>query len=446
MKIKLTFIFWFFSFVITGTARGQKEGMKILEIGDTIPNLALSLHERDSVRHLHIRDIKTKLIIFIFWGTRCRSCIAKIPDLEKLQQAHEGEIQIILVTDDTQKEVHSLSLRSNIIRNLTLPLITNDTILSKMFPSEAYGLSVWIDHNQVIKQKTDEDNYSEKDLAEFLSGNKITIASRKDISNFEWWKPLWLEGQGRELKRIKFHSYIADHVFEDFPHGSAGYIRDSATKKVVGIKIINYSLLGLIYIAVSRFHEIGWVNSPNRIILEVKDSSKYFAPSDKTKRYSWNVENSYCYELEVPPNMSKQLFTIMRQDFERYFDLEIKIEKHLVKCIILVNRSEGSLSNNAGSELFRKSCKNPDPNLVQNIAEDLFIKNYIQPHFSSAPVINGTGANKNIHLSDFRPPENYLDLKNQLSKYGLDVIESDTILDMLVVKERTTGESRTSLN
>jgi thiol-disulfide isomerase/thioredoxin len=423
-----------FALLGTGAVKAQIAEISNFRVGDTVPNLRLILHTGDSAKELTLMDIKKKLIILDFWGVHCSACIARMPELERLQQQFNQDVQILLVTKDAEKDVRALISRSKIIHNLQLPVITGDSILSKMFPSAALGLNVWIDSNLVVRQKTDEDSYSSAEVATFLSDDSVKLLQRRDYADFNWGVPLWLEGNGREIKRIKYHSYIADHVYEDFPHGIAAVTKDSVSGKPFGIRAINIDLLDLITIAFGKYYQVDWVNTPNRMILEIRDSSRYFAPPDKIKSLNWYIENSYCYDLAVPISKSDKLFQFMQQDLERYFDLDIRIVRRSVNCIALVKKRSRNNTDNGASKLFLKSSVYNSINR-HKMSKNIFIANYIQPYFSSLPIVDNSGSEEIVNVDTFAPPGNYEDLIKQLHGIGFDLIETHENLNMLLIKE-----------
>ena len=61
----------------------------------------------------------------------------------------------------------------------------------------------------------------------------------------------------------------------------------------------------------------------SRIVLEVRDTTRLVYPdADKVGEEAvrlWLRSNTYCYELLVPPAISKDFFSIMQQELSRIF-------------------------------------------------------------------------------------------------------------------------------
>lgn len=118
---------------------------KPLQPGDTLPEKVLSAVEEQA-----------SLTILDFWATWCGSCAKKLPLLDSLQQQVGNKLNIVLVNsrktkDDTAK-INAFMARWQKTGQpaYQFKMISNDTILDKLFPHTALPHYVWIYNNRYI--------------------------------------------------------------------------------------------------------------------------------------------------------------------------------------------------------------------------------------------------------------------------------------------------------
>lgn len=291
-----------------------------LKIGEQVPDVSYQHILNYPSAQLKLSDFKGKLLILDFWGVHCSTCIKEMPEMQAYQEKFKDQLQILLVTTDSKTQIQELKKNSAFFSKIDLPIIYNDSTLTQLFPWTAYGLHVWIDRNGKVRYRTNGGSYTETDISNFLAGYMPSLASRDDTTKFNSNIPIWLEGNGRQLKHIKYYSYITD-ALPDYAGGDGTLIIDSITNLPVGVKFINAAVLNLY---ITAYNEWG-NNTFDSIKYEIKDSTKYFFP-DKGDVYKWFRENTVSYELRVPSTKSTELFAVMRQDLERYFDLKGEID------------------------------------------------------------------------------------------------------------------------
>lgn len=293
---------------------------KSLNIGNYIPEVVTQDVLNYSSPQLRLSALKGKLIILDFWGVHCSACIREMPEMQAFQEKFKDQIQVLLVTTDSKADIQKLSKTSKSFAKIKLPIVYNDHVLSELFPSTAYGLHVWIGKNGAVRYRTTGGSYTEADITDFLQGKVPALIGRDDSTKFNRYVPIWQEGGGRQMKHIQYYSYITDAI-TDYAGGAGALITDSITNQPVGVRFINSLILNLY---VSAYQEWG-KNICDSIFYDIKDSAQYFYPEDGDV-YKWLLQNRVSYELLVPSTKSTELFAIMRQDLERYFDLKGQID------------------------------------------------------------------------------------------------------------------------
>lgn len=121
-------------------------------IGNRIPDLTIKniINYKDSVTTLS--SFGDKIIILDFWSIHCTSCIYMFPLEDSLQSIFPNDVQFILITSDKKDQVDQFLIKYNGMRNkpLSLPIITDDQVFSKMFRFTYIPHYVWLAPNGLI--------------------------------------------------------------------------------------------------------------------------------------------------------------------------------------------------------------------------------------------------------------------------------------------------------
>ena len=422
----------FFSISINGFSMAfcQKAANDNAQIGKSVGNVLLNNISNYPTSTARIADFKGKLLIIDFWGVTCYSCISQMPEMEKLQQEFKEKIQVILVTNDSKEKVDEVFHKFKQLKNIDLPSISADTILSQMFPRTALGLHVWIDSNGIVRKTLDGESYSAKEVKEYLSGADIATPERNDFADFNIDTPLWLEGNGRQVKHIDYYSYMA-HRIRDYAATRAGFEEDSLTHKTIGVHTINTLAIDLFQIAFSQLNRAPWIQY-KRILFETDDNNRFIIPDDHSKSYLWTLDNAYSYNLKVPASQADNFFTYMQEDLERYFSVKVDIEERTANCIILT-KLQPNLSSlkSKGGRRYAKFNETEDSILLQNAPIKSFAS--LLDGFLKEPVFDETGYPYPIDLNINFEKKDFEHAKKELNEYGLDLTEGKRKINFLVI-------------
>jgi hypothetical protein len=142
----------------------------------------------------------------------------------------------------------------------------------------------------------------------------------------------------------------------------------------------------------------------------------------------------------------EQAYAIMQHDLASQFGYSGKIEKRKLKCLFLV-RLSGEDNLKAKGDITRNNLGNysTDGDTVRTFERSNMgaITNQLNWRFSeyiSLPVFDKTGYKQDIDIkirdkSLF--PLNPKELKKDLRAYGLDLVEGEEWMDVLVIKENS---------
>jgi hypothetical protein len=164
-------------------------------------------------------------------------------------------------------------------------------------------------------------------------GNSYKKAAEFSMGNGNY-LPLIVEACGMEKMDMPYFSYFIPRINVEGGLISRRY--DSSYYEITaGYRMINVPLKTILINAYKN--EFG-DNQTNRIIVESKNPEKFNWPNDGNYK-QWAQFNTWCYDIKVPISKAKKLDSIIREDFERTFDVKLSIEKRKVNCLALVKNS-----------------------------------------------------------------------------------------------------------
>ena len=406
-----------------------------LHIGQTLPDVTVHNVINNNSSTIKLSDFKGKLLLLDFWGHGCHACFAAFPRMEALQKEFDGKIEILLVNRESPDSTIRWFAKYPKIRKPRLPLITGDTILDSFFPHETVPHYVWIDNNGKVTFITDAMAVTENKIRAYLNGDALKLSQKISYTDFKEGMPLVAEGNGRWLSMLKYNSSIYQ--------GRISGLQINLKEKT-HLRFYK-NLVELVRIAVTEGDDQKYyLKSRNNIVLEVNDTTKYFAPNDYDKLYEFEMKNAFIYELQVSPEKTNEKYKYMQQDLKRYFNIDFYVEKRKIPCLVLTRIStddriatKGPMSDSVYAKII-----GTDSNVVYNnvpVSELVSGLNYNFVHNKiDFPVVDGTGYRGNIDLTlsiKSLIPLSFNLLKKELRKYGLDLIEKDWVTDVLVIIE-----------
>lgn len=140
------------------------------QIGERVPDLPLKniINYKDSTATLS--SFGNKIIILDFWNIHCTSCLAMFPLEDSLQALFPGDVQFVLITNDSKEKVEQFLIRYNKMRTkpLSLPIATGDDLLNKMFRFSYIPHYVWLAPNGLIMAESSDYFITKENIANTL--------------------------------------------------------------------------------------------------------------------------------------------------------------------------------------------------------------------------------------------------------------------------------------
>lgn len=426
---------------------GQPIHGRALKKGDTLPALPLLLRTCDKVDSVNLKDYKGKLLLLDFWGVHCADCIASLPHMVELQKQFRDRVKILVVTEDSNEQVDALWKRFSkspvdlkwVKAGQQLPFVTGDTLLSSMFPHTVLPTHVWIDTNQALKAIAYNKSTTASNIQAYFEGKDppLMVQNYFDL-NLD--APLtWFRDAIADDKKTPYYSFITDHI--EYGNGGRHIVKDltdPVTGAMIGITCINCSVLDLYKIAYKDQMHIQGNFPDSRLIVETKDSTKFFPL--RSSYTSWARQKSYCYAFKQTPCTTETVYARMKFNLDQFFHLSSRVEKRRVLCWVLkqtgnadkIKTRGGPEKYESGGSLFL--MQNMD---IQNLFFEL--KNVISVHDANSICLDETRYKGKI---DIRLPWNrelanisLSGLRRSLQNYGLDLVREFREIDMLVIRD-----------
>lgn len=448
----------------------NKQSIRELQVGEKMPDVTLA-DVGDVVYNntgkTRFSDFKGKLIILDFWDINCGSCIAGFPKMEKIQQQFKDSIQIILVNAG-QNRLQIANDLKNIKTNpfpYDLPQIVNARLLGQLFPYEYSGNQIWIDGDGVIRLNGSPMNTHVEKIRQILSGNVITYVKegkRRTVATaFELPSINSLYN-----KEIKFVPLQQSSIFPfNWNIGASGGARKGlidSIAKTSTTRYLNVSLLTLFNDALKQDFIEDWKNEIalpygtdylNKYVLNVVDTLRYTDYFSQPHRDIDWLKSQYCYEQVVPLDLPEEKRRkYMLQDLKQYFGnlygTKVSVETCDKTCYLLVKTPQfdthrlklktNSDLKNSSVEVVKVKGKKINHyhnfklvNVLQSYAGILFQQNRNQPFLDET----GYTEKCDLALPDPKNMKNLAELKAVLQLYGLDIIEAQRKLKMVVLED-----------
>ncbi|QEH39453.1 redoxin domain-containing protein [Chitinophaga sp. XS-30] len=415
--------------------KGQSRIQQI-KVGDKVPELVFGNMKNYYKDKANLSEFRSKLLIIDVWNRWCSSCINAFPKMERLQKIFEDKIAIILLTDDPIEEFNKLREKSSIVKNTRLPFSIEDTLINKLFPHKGVPMHIWIDTTGTAIAITSGYNTTEGTIRNYLNGNLPSMNRRdNDIIDFEKKKPLFAEGNGRQLDKLVAYSTLFGSL-KNYRFSSSSYLHDSISKKIIGFRKLNANLPSLISFAYNT----------SDIILDFPEGEKYFSPISEDSMNQFVEKYQYSYEVKLPERWYDSISTIqkyLQEDICRYFNLKIKLENKKLLTYNLI--STGSIHRIVSKNSNTQAISEFHPiliNLIFKNAPILALTNGLSSIINKnrrtdkIAVNNNTGYSGNIDMEISIPDASICSINKALAVHNLMLIPKYEVKKVAIARLR----------
>lgn len=397
--------------------------VKPLTVGDTMPDMTLHpiLNAPDASYQLNAQ--LGKLFILDFFATGCGACINALPRLDSLQKRFGDSLSILVVCYESADAIRRFLKTNPRVQNIRLPFLIRDSILHQTFPHYLIPHEVWIKKGKVMAI-TEAESITQTSIHAALSASAIPLPLKKDLLDFI--PSLSLRSQ---LTTKDSSLFLRQNLFTRHVEGLGtrrGTQLSPGTKRVY---FLNWGLLSLFQYA--------WKFQANRVILDLKDPSRYL---DKTSGSDeWKKNNLFCYEGIFPANCPDSLvLDDLKSSLQSASPLQGSWQKRRMPCFILTKEGEGPALTRFEKTSFRKD--NPSDSLYLQghslAALTAICNDATQPAPGKPIILNETGIAYPIDL--VIPAKALSDpglLQQALVPYHLRLTPSTRELDVFVLTD-----------
>lgn len=410
--------------------------IKSLTVGDRLPDVFIPKIINNNTSKMEISEYSDQLLILDFWATTCPGCIEKLPYMAELQKKFSGKIKILPVTYEEEGKASAFLKKNRLTKNLNLPSIVEDKILTKLFKHILIPHEIWIYKGYVIAI-TDAEYVNEQNIELILSGKLNEWQIKNDfLATMKAGTPVLQPNvslQSSEKNKINYACILGNVESSKSIIGnsidSISHMRRSY--------IINFSILDAYTMTWRLLKPNLSLPEPNQIIWEVKNPSKYAYNPKLTYRAEFrkNYNISYeSYKLDTINDSERQAKAII-SDLDYLLNLKGRWEKRKVKSLILVKMENGKRFKSTKGEQYvvldkpLKELHNSPLNTITWL---------INQEAENPRTFNETGfdgiLNIDLNIGAWTDIQN---IRKELNKYGLDLKDEEREQEMFVLTEPT---------
>ncbi len=310
----------------------QAQNIHPLTVGDTVPDITLHHIINAPFSSSKLSYFKSKLLLLDFMNTTCPSCIAALPKLDSLQDQYKDKVQILIVTPEKEEKVRAFLKKNTIARNISLPFITGDSTLRKLFPHEFIPHIAWINKGKA-KAITGSQYVKAGNIDDILHGKAINWSIKREVTGYGYSAALMrlntVDIPVLSMPGNAYHSAFTSclpNITKRF--GSS----IDTTNKLARSYMINLSVVEM-YL---NTYKLPLLFPISQIIINSPDKGRYFYNPDSAYRDQWMQRNTYSYECVAPLTINPvMLDQKIRNDLDFYFGLKNELVKTKLDCWVL---------------------------------------------------------------------------------------------------------------
>ena len=404
-------------------------------VGSQCPNFSLHEVEGYLKKTVTLDDFKGKWLILDFWSSSCTGCVHKFPIMNQLNKTFKDRAKVLLVGYDDD-QIRPIYNRFKQREHLDLPC-AYDTTLFSTFDIGSVPFMVIVDSLGIIRGITT--SVSAENMAEFLSGNTPALTKayfnppRETFNNLS---PFLENGNGGSDDQHIYRSILSACT----PESPRLYLSNNLQASIQALKNKGFQVLGTDLGTLYRFAYFGsdgysyrdslYGKVSKNLILEINDSSD-FTYNEQTRK------SLYCYSIGFPVSKSDtaHVMRMMRNDLNTYFGYSVSIEHRKMPYWRLVaNDSARRKLRTTSTNVFYKGIPHlgfvaRDVNIRDAVLGTIY-KDHIDQVFLDE---TGISDNIDIDLRDCFFPD-LIDVKRALNKNGLDLIQGEKEMAVLVIR------------
>lgn len=390
---------------------------KGLTVGDSVPDLLIAEIINFKGGKARTSDFKNRLLILDFWDTNCSSCVEALPRMDSLQKQFGDKIKILPVSWQDKGLVTKFFKTNKLVKNLSLPSVVEDRLLKSYFEHLTISHEAWIYKGKVVAI-TGSPYVTERSIQDVLDEKVLNWPVKNELAGYDYNAPLMQIDSSltRDLDS-DFLQYSAITGYKNGALWKAGSTTDSL-KKTVRNYMINFPIVQLYNLAMSKIKPATFSTIQEHVIMEVKDKSRYFYNAKDGSQEEWERKNALCYETVLPDSLTlAEQGRRMVADLDRLLRLKGRVERRKMPCLVLVQKGEANLKQSHKTDLAKSMSR---------------IMTFLNMARKYPPIIDETRFKGKIYLGSWA---SIGELKSLLQQKGFDLLEEEREVEAFVLTE-----------
>ncbi|MFI5452181.1 hypothetical protein ACHMWN_08500 [Pedobacter sp. UC225_61] len=252
-----------------------------------------------------------------------------------------------------------------------------------------------------------------------------SIAYQKPLFDFDYIKPVFKLSDEQALNKSRFLRFSALSGYRQGVQPVQGFANFSNVqdKKSGTSRIYMHNL------SIQDMLTHGQYQS-NRVVLEVKDPSRYGYLPKYGPKEEWMRKNAYCFELLLPIGTINDA-SLLDKELARIFNVEFGRKRILVNTLVLVRTSDKDKikSTGKGERSYTEEGNFTNINPINGISSLLY-------RAGLPPMVDETSykgeVDIELNISDWKDLES---VRKALQRYDLDLREEKRMFEMFVIRE-----------
>ncbi|MBB5436352.1 thiol-disulfide isomerase/thioredoxin [Pedobacter sp. AK017] len=442
---------------VSQTKQQENKEIQPLKLGEQVPDLNLGDIYAGGIKGLKnakVSDFRGKLLMLDFWATTCGFCIQQFPKLSKLQEEFGDGLQILPV--GFSKKVNGGSVKEAIdkwkgtYQEMKVPTVIaedDNNELSKLFPYVTMPTIVWISKDGKLLGVTDYHALTKQNIADLLLEKKLNFRGEKDEVKGRFYspeKPFLIsntnQGQGKGYRSILIGNI--DSLYSS--PGLQKVTDEKGKERVFALNTTIFEMFGGALAKISREYLflMGFSGQKRMVVDKSLVSRGYQARYEVEHADNWIydefIKNSQ-FNYEFIPDKKVEndavLFKIVLGDLKSKFKVRAGIEKRKMPVYALVKSSNyNALEIPTQNIDYRITNKVGETEYESTTESTIGQLNGAINSYSKKFIIDETGL-KRIRIKYPYSARTPSDFKTALNKCGLDLIEVEREMEVLVIKD-----------
>ena len=418
----------------------QTGKIQALSIGQKCPDTQFSNIINYDKTSAKISEFKGKFILLDFFGVSCVPCVKSLPKMDSLQRKFKNDLQIIIVCTEDKEKIGNFFKRLSQKGDFSVPFFTEDTTFYQYFKHAFVPFYVIIDKNGIVRAIPPENEVNEENIKSLIKGDvpNFSLVKYEEVARTDSHKAILIEPKANDAGLVIYHSLLTNYLAM-LP--SAFFQQEYKDTTICArITVMNNTIAFLYQMAYGNFHQddpssfVTW----NRVIIESKDSL-ILQLTHSVNFNTWKLTNNYCYDLILPSSFKGDAHKVMKEDLDRVYNYDVKMEKRKARCIVFRKGPDGDkIVNSEGKAAMEMNTYHLR---MQNASWKEMLYWLENKYLYELPIIDETGYDHvsleiNADLTDANS------LSKALKPIGIDLVVEDRDVDMLVIRDKFTNGTK----